>query len=116
MAALRAAKQNKFMARFDVYTNPDSSERDTVPYYLDVQNNFLDAIQTKVVIPLHSAQRFDMRVRNLNPVFEVKGKSVVMNTAGIGAVPSKELSRPIGNLAAQQLEITDALDTLLGGY
>lgn len=104
------------MARFDIYTNPDSSERDTVPYYLDIQNNFLDAIQTKVVIPLHFAHRFEVRVRNLNPVFEVKGKSVVMNTAAIGAVPAGELRRPVGNLAAQQLEITDALDALLGGY
>ncbi|MGA8515620.1 MAG: CcdB family protein [Burkholderiaceae bacterium] len=104
------------MARFDVYTNPDSAERDTVPYYLDVQNNFLDTIQTKVVIPLHFAHRLEIRVRNLNPVFEVKGKSVVMNTAAIGAVPAGELRRPVGNLAAQQLEITDALDTLLGGY
>jgi toxin CcdB len=97
------------MARFDVYANPDSSERDTVPYYLDVQNNFLDAIQTTVVIPLHFAHRLEVRVRNLNPVFEVKGKTVVMNTAS-------ELRRPVGNLAAQQLEITDALDTLFGGY
>jgi toxin CcdB len=104
------------MARFDVYTNPDSSERDTVPYYLDVQNNFLDAIQTKMVVPLHLAHRLDVRVRNLNPVFEVKGKSVVMNTAGMGAVPASELRRPVGNLMAQQLEITDALDTLFGGY
>jgi toxin CcdB len=104
------------MARFDVYANPDSSERDTVPYYLDVQNNFLDAIQTTVVIPLHFAHRLEVRVRNLNPVFEVKGKIVVMNTAAIGAVPASELRRPVGNLAAQQLEITDALDTLFGGY
>jgi toxin CcdB len=104
------------MARFDVYTNPDSSERGTVPYYLDIQNNFLDAIQTKMVVPLHLAQRLDVRVRNLNPVFEIKGKSVVMNTAGMGAVPAGELRRPVGNLAAQQLEITDALDTLFGGY
>ncbi len=104
------------MPRFDVYANPDSSERDTVPYYLDVQNNFLDTIQTKMVVPLHLAHRLDLRVRNLNPVFEVKGKSVVMNTAGMGAVPASELRRPVGNLTAQQLEITDALDTLFGGY
>jgi toxin CcdB len=104
------------MARFDVYHNPDSTERDAVPYYLDVQNNFLETIQTKVVVPLHFVQHLNLRVRNLNPVFEVKGKSVVMNTAAIGAVPTGELRSPIGSLASQQLEITDALDTLLGGY
>jgi toxin CcdB len=104
------------MARFDIYTNPDAAERDVVPYYLDVQNNFLDTIQTKVVVPLHFAHSFELRVRNLNPVFEVKGKPVVMNTAAIGAVPTSVLRRPVDNLAPQQLEITKALDTLLGGY
>jgi toxin CcdB len=104
------------MARFDVYANPDSSERKDVPYLLDVQNSYLGIIHTTVVIPLHSAHRFDMQARNLNPVFEIKGQSVVMNTAGLGAIPSAELRRPVDNMASKQTEITDALDTLFGGY
>ena len=39
-----------------------------------------------------------------------------MNTAAIGAVPVGELRRTVANLAAEQAEIVDALDTLFGGY
>ncbi len=104
------------MARFDVFANPDTEQRSWVPYLLDVQNNFLDHIETRVLVPLHASGHFDQRVRNLNPVFKVGGKAVVMNTAAMGAVPVSELRRAVTSLAIQQAEILGALDTLFGGY
>ncbi len=104
------------MARFDVYTNPDKSERKHVPYLLDVQNNYLGNIHTTVVIPLHTATAFEAQARKLNPVFDILGQSVVLNTAGIGAIPSTDLRRPVDNIGNKQIDITDALDTLFGGY
>ncbi|WHZ11146.1 MAG: hypothetical protein OJF60_001585 [Burkholderiaceae bacterium] len=103
------------MARFDVYPNPDSDDRTTVPYFLDVQNTFIE-VETRVVIPLHTASRFAGPVRNLNPELVVQGKRVVLNTVALGAVPSNELRRPVANLASHQPLIQEALDTLLGGY
>ena len=79
------------MARFDVYPNPETGDRTTVPYLLDVQNNFLDYVETRCVVPLHLSSRFSNRVHILNPEFNVAGKSVVMNTAAIGAIPANEL-------------------------
>ena len=104
------------MARFDVYANPDAADRNIIPYMLDVQNDFLGILETRVVVPLYASQRFNARVRNLNPEFEVAGKPVVMDTASIGAVPIGELRRPVANLAGAQLDIQDALDTLFGSY
>ena len=104
------------MARFDVYANPDPADRATVPYMLDVQSDYLEGLDTRVVVPLFVDHRFSARVRNLNPSFEVSGKSVVMDTASIGAVPTVELRRPIASLVHQQLEIQDALDTLFAGF
>ena len=104
------------MARFDVYPNPETGDRTTVPYLLDVQNNFLDYVETRCVVPLHLSSRFSNRVRILNPEFNVAGKSVVMNTAAIGAIPANELRRSIANMAGEQADIIDALDTLFGGY
>jgi toxin CcdB len=104
------------MARFDVYPNPDDSEHAFVPFLLDVQNNFLDIIDTKMVIPLHTSLDFPNRVRDLNPVFDIQGQTVVLNTAAMGAVPTHALRHPVTNLSAQQLNITSALDTLFGGY
>lgn len=103
------------MARFDVYPNPDSGERAKIPFWLDVQNTFID-VDTRVVVPLHAANRFQGRVRDLNPELLVQGKTVVMNTSALGAVPVADLRRPVTNLATQQISIQEALDTLLGGY
>jgi toxin CcdB len=104
------------MARFDVYANQDAEERAAVPYFLDVQSNHLDLIDTRVVVPLHAVSCFTVHVRGLNPVLNVSGRDVVMNTAAIGSVPAEALRRAVGNVADQQFAIQDALDTLFGAY
>jgi toxin CcdB len=103
------------MARFDVYTNPDRHERSSIPYFLDVQNTFID-IGTRVVIPLHAVAKFSGAVRELNPEIQVQGNQVILNTAALGAVPDTELRQPVANLAQYQALIQGALDTLFGGY
>ena len=104
------------MARFDVYANPDANERKVVPYLLDVQNDYLHGLETRVVVPLRSASLLQLRAKGLNPELEVVGKAVVMETAAIGAIPTSELRRPVGNLLRDQLTIQDALDTLFGSH
>ena len=104
------------MARFDVFANPDASDRSTIPYMLDVQNEFLGILETRVVVPLYASSRFSTRARNLNPEFEIAGKSVIMDTLSLGAIPIAELRKPVANLADRQLDIQDALDTLFGSY
>ena len=83
---------------------------------LDIQSDFLEGLDTRVVIALFLSSRFSTRVRNLNPALEVAGKAVVMDTASIGAIPTSDLRRPVANLADRQLDIQDALDTLFAGY
>jgi toxin CcdB len=102
------------MARFDVYQNPDAQERNAVPFWLDVQNTYIE-VDTRVVVPLHAAHRFRAPVRNLNPVLLVEGRNVVMNTSALGAVPIADLRHPMANIKAQQVFIQEALDTLWGG-
>lgn len=104
------------MARFDVYPNPAASERRHSPYFLDVQNNFINGLATRVVIPLRREASFAARARNLNPVVQVGGDAVVLDTAALGAVPLHELKKPVANLAARRDEIIEALDALFGAY
>jgi toxin CcdB len=52
----------------------------------------------------------------LNPIFEIEGKSVLLDTTAIGAFPAALLKTPVARLASQAAVITSALDTLLGGY
>lgn len=104
------------MARFDVYANPDPADRAAIPFMLDVQSDYLEGLDTRVVVPLFVSGRFNTCVRNLNPALQVSGKELIMDTASIGAIPTGELRRPVANLADRQLEIQDALDTLFAGY
>ena len=103
------------MARFDVYVNPEPQSREAIPYWLDVQNTYLD-IETRVVVPLHAPSHFAAKVSDLSPSLLVEGETLVMNTCALGAVPVLALRRAVTNVSGQQGLIQNALDTLLGGY
>lgn len=111
-----AAARRSELARFDVYANLDSAERKLIPFFLDVQGDHIQGIQTRVVVPLWKAGLLPAPLENLNPEFEVAGQQVVMDTPALGAVPLSALRRTVDNLAAHQLKIQDALDMLFGGY
>ena len=104
------------MARFDVYAHPDAVLRKKTPYLLDVQNEHLARIATRVVVPLRSAHQFDRPAHGLNPVFEIAGHQVVLDTAALAAFPAYELKKPVNSLRLQANEIVGALDILFGAY
>ncbi len=102
------------MARFDVYAHPDAVLRKKIPYLLDVQNEHLARIATRVVVPLRSAHQFDRPAHGLNPVFEIAGNQVVLDTAALAAFPASELTKPLVNLQRQAGDVVGALDILFG--
>ncbi len=104
------------MARFDVYAHPDATLRKTTPYLLDVQNSYLDDLATRVVIPMRTGSVLPHRVRDLNPVFAIAGKELVLDTAAMAAFPTALLKRPVENFAHQANTIVNALDTLFGSH
>lgn len=104
------------MARFDVYTNPDPSERERIPYFLDVQNEHIKGLRTKVMVPLWRSEFFKTPAADLNPTLVVAGTSVVMDVVALGAVPLSALKSAVHNLGSQQLMIQNALDALFGAY
>ncbi len=104
------------MARFDVYANPDPAERKVIPYLLDIQNDHLKGLQTRVMVPLWHAAKVPTPATGLNPEFEVAGQRIILDTAAVGAIPLAALRGVVDNLGSQQLTIQNALDTLFGGY
>lgn len=102
------------MARFDVYPNPAGDERAIVPFLLDVQNDYISGLASRVVIPLRAEAHFGRTAKGLNPVFLVMDQPVVLDSAALGAIPSQLLRKPVLSLRAQAGVITAALDTLFG--
>jgi toxin CcdB len=104
------------MARFDVYLHPQADARRRTPFLLDVQNDFIDGLQTRVVIPLRTATLSQHRLRDLNPEFEVTGKRVILDTPALAAIPVRELGKCVDNLRSRSADIQSALDCLFGAY
>ncbi|HUG23179.1 CcdB family protein [Piscinibacter sp.] len=104
------------MARYDVYANPDNAERKQTPYFVDIQNDYIDTLSTRVVIPLRRESVFGPPARDLNPILVVSGENVVLDTAAMGAVPLSELRKRVASLKDAGAQIQEALDTLFGAY
>ena len=104
------------MPRFDVYANPEAGERKQTPYFLDVQNDHIDNLGTRIVIPLRRQAVFGPRAQRLNPTVAWAGETLVLDTAALGAVPQSELRKAVGDLRASRADVQDALDALFGSY
>lgn len=104
------------MARFDIFANPYAPERSHTPYVLDVQNDHLQPLATRVVVPLRTPKVFGTPARGLNPVFEVNGKPLVLDTASLAPVPAHLLKAAVMRATPWRDEVLDALDALFGAY
>ena len=104
------------MARFDVYRHPDATLRKSTPFLLDIQNDYISGVDTRVVLPMRAIKLFGPPMRDLNPVLEIAGTQVVLDAAAIAAFPAAELRNPVSSLNAQADVIVGALDTLFGVY
>jgi toxin CcdB len=100
------------MARFDVYPIPGGA-RDG--YLIDVQADLLDHLASRVVVPLEPVATNPMRLKDLNPIFDIAGAPHVLLTQAIVAIPARDLKRPVATLRPHQDAITRALDILLTG-
>lgn len=104
------------MGRLDIYANPDSAQRKHTPYFLDVQNEYISGLETRVVIPLRRESLFGPRARGLHPLVSVGAEKFVLDTAAIGAVPTADLRKVVGQPKEARAEVQEALDALFGAY
>ena len=104
------------MARFDVYPTPILADKSTVPFWLDVQADFLQDLGTRVVVPLRRTRGEQALKDRLNPVFTVERVEVFADVANIATFPARLLRRPAASLREQASQVEDALDFLFRGY
>jgi len=99
------------MARHDVYPDPDGDG-----YLLDVQTDFLQGLNVRIVVPLRTLPNAPKPARRLNPIFLIGIVEHVMVTQFLAAIPEKALKNPVTHLRAEADTITTALDMLLQGF
>lgn len=104
------------MAQFTVHKNTNPATKSTIPYLLDVQSNLIDALSTRVVVPLYPVTALKRAaLSTLTPVLEVDGESFVMMTPQLAGVSCKALGSAVTDLSAFREQIMAALDFLMTG-
>lgn len=104
------------MAQFDVYLNPNPATNKAIPYYLNVQADLLDSMNTRIIVPLVRADETGKSVKGLHLKFKVKGEAVVMSTAELAGLPMRALGEKVASLKSKRDEIIAALDLVFTGF
>jgi toxin CcdB len=101
------------MGQFDLYRNP---RKRTFPLLLDIQDDLLSQLATRVVVPLTSLKRHSPRpITRLNPTATIEGIEYVLLFQELAAIPASVLRTPVGSLADRRSELVAAIDLLFTG-
>jgi len=101
------------MAQFDIFENKNSRTNKDVPYLLDIQNDILKELSTRVVVPLV----LDMKpAKILNPQFEINGSLVTMSTAELAGISTQHLGSIVCSVEDKRDEIISAVDFMITGF
>jgi toxin CcdB len=104
------------MAQFMVCRNKNSQTSSAVPFLLDIQNDLLSDLETRVVVPLCPLSSMKGKpLRTLMPVFAVEGERFVMLTPQMAGIPKSELGAAVAQVEQHRFEIIAAIDFLLTG-
>ena len=104
------------MPQFTVYRNKNPQSRTNIPFLLNIQNDLLSELNTRVVVPLflHKALKTAPMTR-LTPEISFEGKRLVLMTPQLAGIAIKDLGDAVGSLSDLRGSIIGALDLLLTG-
>jgi len=104
------------MAQYDVYVNPSQSVADGIPFVVVIQSNLLDALATRLTMPLAISDASMKTPISLCPVVLVKGQRLHALAHFAAPLPAKLLRRPVANVSAQGSALVSAMDAVLSGF
>jgi len=104
------------MSQFSLYKNENKSSKKTYPYFVDVQSELLDSLNSRMVIPLSASKETNHKTaKGLCPVFQIDSKDYVLLTHQMTSVPISLLKNEVQNFNNYRYEILGAIDLLLTG-
>jgi len=104
------------VSQFDLYKNDNKNSNKTYPYFVDVQSNLLDELNSRVVIPLSLHKTLNQtNAKRLCPVIDVKDKHYVLLTHQMTSVPKTILKKKVTTLEGSRGDILGAIDVLITG-
>ena len=103
------------MSQFTLYENLNEDSREAYPYFVDIQNDLVESLNTRLVIPLTSSKNLSKSIDKLCPITTIDGGVFVLLTHQMTNVPVTELKNSKGSLKDLRHEILSAIDFLVTG-
>ena len=104
------------MSQFTLYKNNDKATATAYPFFVDVQSELLDSLNSRLVIPLTPLELLDQKApSHLCPTISISEEDFVLLTHQMASVPVKLLSSPVADLSTFRDEIIAAIDFLITG-
>jgi toxin CcdB len=99
------------MAQFDIYRRLGGG----VEFLLDLQDEMLESLTTRVVAPLVPLEAVETPIKPLNPLISIGGIQYVLLIHLLAAIPGTALGELEGSARTQRDEIIGAIDFLFTG-
>ena len=104
------------MAQFDVYDNTSKATRKAYPYILELQNDVISEIATRIVVPLADNRYMsNEEFKRLTPKISYENKELLILMPQIASMSTKSLKNPVGSLSHLRDEIIAALEFAITG-
>lgn len=104
------------MEQFSLYSNENKNSKKAYPYFVDVQSDLLEELNSRIVIPLSSQETLNnINVNKLCPVIKINEAAFVLLTHQMTTVPRSILKKKITTLEQYRYDILGAIDLLLTG-
>ncbi len=104
------------MAQFDVYDNTSKATHKAYPYILELQNDVIAEIATRIVVPLADIRYMsNEEFKGLTPKINYEDKELLILIPQITSMSTKSLKNPVGSLSHLRDEIIAALDFAITG-
>ncbi|MGS2718844.1 CcdB family protein [Eionea flava] len=103
------------MLQFDVYQNTDSDTNQAYPYFVDIQTDLLEVLNSRVVIPLTNVRPDRGLPNNICPAVEINDEFFYLLTYQITTVSVAFLKNKQGSLSLNRTDIINSVDFLFSG-
>lgn len=101
--------------QFDVYRNPSAKTNKRWPFYLIIQNDYFDDLNTRLIVPLVLKSNLSLQQTRITPQITVKNDVYYVFTPAITFLDAGKIKKAdfICNVDSSRNDIISALDSMI---
>ncbi|MCD1127398.1 CcdB family protein [Jinshanibacter sp. LJY008] len=101
--------------QFDVYKNPSIKTNRLWPFYLILQNDYFDDLNTRLIVPLVSQKDLNLSQTRITPQLTINGDVYSVFTPAITFIDANKIKKSdfVCNANSARHDIVSALDSII---